>query len=369
MHVIKARNPHQALPEVLRQLQQCGIESDSRNGTVLRFPEPTTICYTRPLERVVFWAERDANPFFHLLEAVWMLAGRNDTKFPTSIVSSMGQFSDDGRTFNGAYGQRWRSWFDRDQIIKIGRALRANPECRRQVLSMWDPRHDPGQVESGTKDVPCNTHIYFSLNEAGKLDMTVCNRSNDIVWGALGANAVHMSILHEVVAQIAMLEVGMYRQMSQNMHLYTKQHGSLIEAMVGYTELVSNPDATMGVAQPILIPMFQPGCPYHRGVVNHTNICTLVDHEEVEQLLSEVGSFIDLENTMGVRSWFLRRVAGPMLQAYRYYQGHDAPSRYIGAISILREALSQSPNNDWLMAGADWMQRRLEKHKEKSDAN
>lgn len=314
----------------------------------------------------MFWAERDANPFFHLLEAIWMLAGRNDTKFPTSIVSSMGQFSDDGRTFNGAYGQRWRSWFDRDQIIKIGRALRANPECRRQVLSMWDPWHDPAQVEAGTKDVPCNTHIYFSLNESGKLDMTVCNRSNDIVWGALGANAVHMSILHEVVAQLAMLEVGVYRQMSQNMHLYTKQHGPLIEAMVGYTELVSNPDT---FAQPMLIPMFQPGCPYRRGVVSGTRLSQVGDHEEVEELLREVGSFIDLENTMGVRSWFLRRVAGPMLQAYRFYQGHDAPNRYIGAINILGEALTQCSDSDWLLAGVDWMQRRLEKHKEKTNAD
>ena len=33
-----------------------------------------------------------------------------------------------------------------------------------------------------------------------KLCMTVCNRSNDMLWGAYGANVVHMSMLQEFVA-------------------------------------------------------------------------------------------------------------------------------------------------------------------------
>ena len=38
-----------------------------------------------------------------------------------------------------------------------------------------------------SKDVPCNTHAYFAINAEGSLDLTVCNRSNDLVWGCLGA--------------------------------------------------------------------------------------------------------------------------------------------------------------------------------------
>ena len=49
------------------------------------------------------------------------------------------------------------------------------------------------------EEIPCNTAIYFKVRE-GKLNMTVSNRSNDVIWGTFGANVVHMSILQEYVA-------------------------------------------------------------------------------------------------------------------------------------------------------------------------
>jgi len=52
--------------------------------------------------------------------------------------------------------------------------------------------------------------------------MTVFNRSNDIWWGAYGANAVHFSFLQEFVAAALSMHVGVYRQMSNNLHLYTE---------------------------------------------------------------------------------------------------------------------------------------------------
>jgi hypothetical protein len=111
MKVIEARNAHTMYPEALRQLRLFGKERDSRNGPVTKFDGPCTLLYNRPEERVVFWRERDANPFFHLLESLWMLAGRNDVAYPAGIVKTMVDFSDDGRTYNGAYGYRWRHHF------------------------------------------------------------------------------------------------------------------------------------------------------------------------------------------------------------------------------------------------------------------
>ena len=63
---------------------------------------------------------------------------------------------------------------------------------------MWDAKQDLSH-RNESKDLPCNTHVYFSIRE-GFLDMTVCNRSNDLIWGCCGANAVHMSFLQEYVA-------------------------------------------------------------------------------------------------------------------------------------------------------------------------
>ena len=227
MHVIETRNAHQALPEVMRYLQHAGVRRDSRNGPVLKAPGPVTIVYERPTERVMFWEQRDANPFFHLLEALWMLCGRNDVAFPASIVGSMLNFSDGGRTLNGAYGWRWRHHFGFDQLETIAEDLRTNPDCRRQVLAMWDGRHDLGLR---SKDLPCNTQAYFSIND-GKLDLMVCNRSNDAVWGALGANAVHFSMLQEYMAAKVRVPVGMYWQVSNNLHIYLQQHEELMSEM------------------------------------------------------------------------------------------------------------------------------------------
>ena len=70
------------------------------------------------------------------------------------------------------------------------------------------------------RDAPCNTHIYFDLI-GGALNMTVCCRSNDMLWGAYGANAVHFSILQELIAHALNVEMGVYRQFSNNFHLYT----------------------------------------------------------------------------------------------------------------------------------------------------
>ena len=49
----------------------------------------------------------------------------------------MKDFSDDSRTLNAAYGNRWRSYFGEDQIEQIIDILIKNPDDRRAVLQMW----------------------------------------------------------------------------------------------------------------------------------------------------------------------------------------------------------------------------------------
>ena len=241
MIVINARNVNDALATALSEVQRVGTIRSSRNGTVLAFPEPVATVYSRPTERVLFSPVRNANPAFHLMESLWMLAGRNDVKFPATFVKNMKNYSDDGGTFHGAYGHRWRSWFGYDQIELIVAELITNPESRRCVLQMWDATDGDDQVRpdlhwamNGGKDVPCNTNIYFDRRD-GKLNMTVCCRSNDILWGCYGANAVHMSILQEYMALSIGCEVGTYTQMSNDLHIYT---ATIPE--VGLIELVAD---------------------------------------------------------------------------------------------------------------------------------
>lgn len=245
MYVIEARNVNDALLKGLSYLQTCGITEDSRNGPVLVAPGPVCTVYAHPWERVLVCPERDANPTFHLMEAIWMLAGRRDVAFVQQFNSRIAGYSDDNVNFHGAYGYRWRSWFGYDQLAAVAEELRRDPYTRRAVLTMWDSspcnshppqvvditdkhNHDhedcePGDwyaLQHGGKDVPCNTHIYFDVR-GGKLNMTVCCRSNDIWWGAYGANSVHFSVLQELMAVWVGAPMGLYRQFSNNYHLYT----------------------------------------------------------------------------------------------------------------------------------------------------
>lgn len=217
---ITAQNVSDALSRGIDLLLVSGMKNSSRNGDVYALPSPCVITYMEPRQRVLGSWLRDANPFFHLMEALWMLAGRNDLAFLKEFNSGFGAYSDDGITLHGAYGYRWRRHFELDQIQAIVEELRARPESRRAVLQMWDPYDDLHAIAANGRDVPCNVTAFFDLR-GGVLNMTVCNRSNDAIWGAFGANAVHFSYLQEYVAALLGVEMGVYHQITNNLHVYT----------------------------------------------------------------------------------------------------------------------------------------------------
>jgi Thymidylate synthase len=214
-------NVNEALSRALENIKLSHSVEQSRNGDVWVFPEPVMTIYNRPTERVLFSPLRDANPFFHLMESLWMLAGRNDIAWPAYFAANMANYSDDKKTLHGAYGYRWRKGFSVDQLRVLAEHLRKDPSSRRAVLTMWAPEVDlVYATDPSNKDAPCNTHCYLDARN-GALNLTVCCRSNDLWWGAYGANAVHFSILQEFMAAFVGIPVGEYRQFSNNLHLYT----------------------------------------------------------------------------------------------------------------------------------------------------
>ncbi len=227
---IHTANVTTALAWGLDYMQQ--VEQNPRNiisprgARTVESPEPVCTVYWKPCERVLRSPVRDANPFFHFFEGLWMLAGRNDVSFLAKLNKQISAYSDDGAVFWGAYGHRWRKFFGYDQLDVLARQLRLEPDTRRAVLTMWTPNGDTvrGIGDAVAKDVPCNTQIYFKVRQ-GKLNMMVNNRSNDMLWGAYGANAVHMSMLQEYMAGKIGVEVGVYRQVSDSFHVYLDAKG------------------------------------------------------------------------------------------------------------------------------------------------
>lgn len=344
MDIVHASSVSEALNEALYKVQQVGIREDSRNGAVLVMPTPVTTVYYKPQNRVLFSPMRDANPFFHLFESLWMLGGRNDLLFPMLFNKRFREYSDDGSSIWGAYGWRWRKFFGYDQLEAIALELKRNPNSRRAVLSMWnaadlDERTGPNGGSSsdlfvaidGGKDVPCNTHAYFDCR-GGVLNMTVCNRSNDMLWGCYGANAVHFSILQEYMAAKIGVPMGVYRQVSNNLHLYT--------------DIVSE-DTILHLADDALRT-----CRYtttHKDCGTMPLIDCSLDlwHVDLEYFLTRNG--IHNEHSKW-HSKFIGEVAVPM------YLAHDAwrNKQYDEAV----EHASRIVAWDWRIACLEWLDRR-----------
>lgn len=338
MVVLGARNVHEALPLGVNLLHAHGIKRESRNGPVLCAPWPVTTVYERPIERVLFHPERDANPFFHLYESLWMLQGRNDVRPLLRYAKQMGAYSDDMVTLHGAYGHRWRNHFKLqhsavihgatglDQLEVIAATLHANQDDRRCILQMWDAEADLGKRG---KDVPCNTLATLQRNSEGALDLTVFCRSNDIIWGAYGANAVHFSVLQEYMANWIGCEVGRFFQVSVNWHAYLNTLESVKDLV-----LAANPyDAKVN---PIAMSL------------DHTKldwwIGELLAHDETGFNLpwdKPNDPFIEMAYTM--------------FRAHHEFRNGLAPEKYEKARQVLALGDQQC---DWIVAGREWIERR-----------
>jgi len=341
MYVVQGRNVQTILVAGAIMITEFAKKRESRFGDVLLMDGPVTTNYMSPNERVVFWEERDANPFFHFMEGLWMIAGREDVAWLSQFSSNIGQFSDDGVTFHGAYGFRWLNHFSKeveggytnfDQLETVVEMLKSNPNERRCVVGMWDPEVDLGRQG---KDIPCNTQIMFSINFDGALDMTVCNRSNDMVWGAYGANAVHFSMLQEVMAARIGVSIGRYWQISNNFHAYTKTFGQ-VEPLI---QFIDQPSDTID--------------PYASGEVDPFPMV----NTEWDDWNSELLMFMEEGPVMGYKDVFFRKVANPMYSAWFAYKDKDDPDRFEKAFNFANSIAA----SDWRKACVEWLQRRQQK--------
>jgi hypothetical protein len=332
--VINARNCNDGLASALELLSYHGVSADSRNGPVLRLPGPVTISYENPSDRVMFSALRDANPFFHLFECIWMLAGRNDAASVGIFAKQMLMYANEDGNFDSAYGHRWHKYFDFDQTAEIIRALRVDPSSRRAVIAMWDAPTDLGRQ---SKDIPCNTHIYFEIQNK-ELNMTVCNRSNDAVWGAFGANYVHMSFLQEYIAASLNCYVGTYYQISNNLHVY-----------------INRPDVKRLMSGAYAADDRYLGREYAKYPLHRVDTATDAGGVTFEaafkrDCVAVAGQVADGVTALTASTPWMRRVAVPLLEAHKAYRAQD----YNYAFELVERCEAW----DWREAAQEWLVRR-----------
>ncbi len=365
-------------------------KTDTRNGPVLQLMEPVILTFEKPCERVLFNQARDCNPFFHLFESLYMLAGRNEMEPLAYYAPQMKNYSDDGVTQNGAYGYRWRhvddtrddppasqyngngTWKDVDQLQVLIQHLKNEPNSRRAVLQMWNVEDDLLKIDppNKSKDVCCNISVMFSIRQVVDhntpvrtkvyeyLDMTVINRSNDLVWGMLGANYVHFSFLQEYMAANLGVEVGVYNQMSNNLHIYTENNSGFKykEWLADKTHdhyLATEPDTTRVCSGRWInesvkpFPLIQDPATFEDELPRF-----------VENSIKHSGTF-----HVNWKEPFLQSVATPLLWAFELHKKRD----YISALNAIKECAA----DDWRIVGTNWlMKRKLNwEAKERESAN
>lgn len=350
MEVIRTRNVNDALVSGVELLKARGLQQDSRGGMTIEFPEPVCTVYDKPLERVLFDKERDANPFFHLMEAFWMLAGRRDVAWLVRFNKRMATYTDDGDPdhFNAAYGYRWRQEFKlehhkgpsaTDQLNTIVELLRADPDSRRAVLQIWSAGKD---LKGGGRDCACNTQAMFKLRDK-QLHMLVTNRSNDVIWGCYGANAVQFSMLLEYMAARIGVSPGTYRQMSDSYHAYEDTWEKVKDIAERYE-----------------------GDPYERGEVKVYPLVKDKASFDAEMLRWVASSLPDADvggaplEDLSFSEWsaqssswrnpYFHEVATPIHNAWFAYKRKDRDAA--------NQWLDRCAATDWQRAGREWLQRR-----------
>jgi len=349
MRIFESRNVAEALIRGLYHLHIDGISQESRNGPVVRSPGTVVTVLARPEERVLFYPWRDANPFFHFYESLWMLAGRNDIAPLTRYVARMAEYSDNGVTQNAAYGHRWRHATtisphyggpivgERDQLDAIIKELRENKRSRQCVLQIWDHDRDLG---TQTKDHACNLAVTFQIDVHDRLEAVIFCRSNDAIWGCHGANAVHFSVLQEYVARSISAPIGKMIQVSVNYHAYEQVFNKTHDAM-----RLAEGDNTVE--------------PYRRGDVAPYPLMSVPREDwdnDVKNFITDDGRTPEID-ARGFNDHFFQKVAWPIVQAHDIYKDHTGPDRFTAAIWILQNCVA----TDWRRACIEWLERRRSK--------
>jgi hypothetical protein len=361
---IQVRNVQEAYVRGLQLVRSEGVLEDTRNGPAMVIPWPVLTIYERPQERVLLEPVRDANPFFHLQEGIWMLAGRNDVESIGRFLGGLKKYSDDGITYHGAYGHRWRRHFDEgdhscqdqdndtpiDQLASVVELLRTNPGDRRVVLQMWDAETDLGKEG---RDFPCNTQCLFRVVR-DVLQMTLLNRSNDLILGAYGANAVHFSVLQEFVAAACGLRMGPLYQWSNNLHAYCET----LER-VGEPRLYTARQMNLGDAGTLTgLTMYSDRDFRTEPIFNmhHGNILP------TDYIFSEIEAYWDGSMSATPRFFSIRglRTLELSRDAYAAYKNKE--------YDVAHSLAENIPHADWRRACVEWLERRAAARLAKSQA-
>ncbi len=156
---------------------------------------------------------------FAIAEFMAYACGWDDVAWLKRFNKNIAQFSDDGLTFKGAYGPRIES-----SVFALLKLLEDDPETRQAICQIYHP----DDLTSESKDKPCNTEFQLqavkNVNGNYELNMTVNQRSCDLVWGLPYDHFSFSTLLVLFAGQLGMYP-GNVTRLIVNAHVYEPEAG------------------------------------------------------------------------------------------------------------------------------------------------
>ncbi|MFA7116184.1 MAG: thymidylate synthase [Bacteroidales bacterium] len=154
-----------------------------------------------------------------IYELLWFLKGDTNIKYlHDHKVHIWDEWADANGDLGPVYGHQWRSWpvgngGTIDQIDRLIKGLKTNPNSRRHIVSAWNP----AEIEDMALP-PCHTLFQFYVIN-NTLSCQLYQRSADVFLG-VPFNIASYALLTMMIAQVCGYKVGDFVHTFGDVHIY-----------------------------------------------------------------------------------------------------------------------------------------------------
>lgn len=190
-------------------------ETTYPRGFTCREISPCQTVLTKPQLNVLVNPLRKASKAFMAAELLWILQGRYDVEMISFYNSKIKEFSDDGKTFFGAYGPKIIS-----QLPYIVTTLSSDPWSRQAIINIW--RESPAK----TRDVPCTISLQFIRRPLNELRLYASMRSQDI-WLGFPYDVHNFTCIQMLIASLLGIKPGLFVLNQGSLHAYDQDYKNI----------------------------------------------------------------------------------------------------------------------------------------------
>ena len=231
--------------DALIQIETVGDPLSSRAGECME-----AIGYSDTLdcanETILLHPVRNLDPAYACAEFLWYLSMTDDTTFLQRFAPSYGRFCEDGIHAFGAYGHRWKLNAQINegestigQLYTALSVLKAHPESRQVVMTMWDGTDLVHAEAVDKKDLPCTLTHQFLMRH-GYLHLVTTMRSND-AWLGMPYDVFCNTQLLKLFAVMLGCSTGSYTHNVGSMHYYDKNYEKIKQILDSTEEIPEAP--------------------------------------------------------------------------------------------------------------------------------